>query len=409
MGIILSKTCVLVTTAFVLTLVPGFRRSERSLLSLRDRGTALLVFMILGLVEQTVVGQTGWFNHRIVVVCAAGLLAGPSVGVAVACFVTWMAVAWAGRPPGPVFISMLCGGLGGGWLYRWRPKLAQQPLTGLCLTATVSCLRDGLTFLCVPQALAGEQISRQMGMAPVLQGLGTALILAIVALVRDRDEQTQAANAAEVRSLHSRMNPHFLFNTLNTVAALARIAPGKIPCATGRIRHFLRANFDQHEQALVPLAEELEVVRTYLDIESLRYGDRLKLEEAVDPSLLEALIPPFSLQPLVENAVQHGLRSSPKAGCLHLRVRRRIGDWLDMSVRDDGPGVAATEVERVFFALGSGVHALSLLRRRLQGLFGRSFWLEVCSDVGQGTTVTLRIPLQTQSDVRTQSSSTVAS
>ena len=238
MGIILSKISVLVTTAFVLTLVPGFRRSERSLLSLSDRGTALLVFMILGLVEQTVVGQTGWFNHRIVVVCAAGLLAGPGVGVAVAFFVTWMAVAWAGRPAGPVFISMLCGGLGGGWLYRWRPKLAQQPLTGFCLTATVSCLRDGLTFLCAPYALAGEQIFRQMGMAPVLQGLGTALILAIVAMVRDRDEQTQAANAAEVRSLRSRMNPHFLFNTLNTVAALARIAPGKIPRAAGRIRIF---------------------------------------------------------------------------------------------------------------------------------------------------------------------------
>jgi two-component system LytT family sensor kinase len=344
MGIILIKICVLVTTAFVLTLVPGFRRSERSLLSLRDRGTALLVFMILGLVEQTVVGQAGWFNHRIVVVCAAGLLAGPGVGVVVAGFVTWMAVAWAGRPPGPVFISMLCGGLGGGWLYRWRPKLAQQPLTGLCLTATVSCLRDGLTFLCAPHSLAGEQTFRQMGMASVLQGLGTALILAIVALVRDRDEQTQAATAAEVRALHSRMNPHFLFNTLNTVAALATIAPGKIPRAAGRIRHFLRASFDQHEQELVPLAEELEVVRAYLDIESLRYGNRLKLEEAIDPSLLEALIPPFSLQPLVENAVQHGLQSSPKAGCLHLMVRRRIGDWLDMSVRDHGPGVAATDV-----------------------------------------------------------------
>jgi LytS/YehU family sensor histidine kinase len=80
-----------------------------------------------------------------------------------------------------------------------------------------------------------------------------------------------------------------------------------------------------------------------------------------------------------------------------------------MSVRDDGPGVAATEVERVFFALGTGVHALSLLRRRLQGLFGRSFWLEVCSDVGQGTMVTLRIPLQTQLDVRAQSFPTGAS
>jgi LytS/YehU family sensor histidine kinase len=409
MDIIFSKICVLVTTAFALTLVPGFRRSERSLLSLRDRGTALLVFMILGLVEQAVVGETGWFNHRIVAVCAAGLVAGPGVGVAVAGFVTWMAVAWAGRPLGPVAISMLCGGLAGGWLYRWRPNLAQQPLTGFCLASTVSCLRDGLTFLWAPHALAGVQIFWQLGIAPVLQGFGTALILTIVALVRDRDRQTQAATAAEVRALQSRMNPHFLFNSLNTVAALATIAPGKIPRAAGRLRHFLRASFEQHEQALVPLAEELGVVRAYLDIESLRFGNRLQFEQAIDPSLLEALTLPFSLQPLVENAVQHGLQSSPKAGCLRLVVRRRIGDWLEMSVRDDGPGVAATEIERVFFALGPGVHALSLLRRRLQALFGRSFRLEVSSDIGQGTTVTMRIPLQTQSGIRANSFPTAAS
>jgi two-component system LytT family sensor kinase len=394
MGIIFSKICVLVTTAFALTLVPGFRQSERSLLSLRDRGTALLVFMILGLVEQTVVGQTGWFNHRIVAVCAAGLVAGPGVGVAVGGFVTWMAVAWTGRPAGPIAISMLCGGLAGGLICGWRPKLAQQPLTGFCLTAVVACLRDGLTFLWDPHALAGVQIFWQLGIAPVLQGLGTALILTIVALVRDRDKQTQAAAAAEVRALQTRMNPHFLFNTLNTVAALATIAPNKIPRAAGQIRRFLRASFDQHEQALVPLAEELGVVRAYLDIESLRLGDRLKVEETIDPSLSEALIPPFSLQPLVENAVQHGLQSSPQAGCLRLVVQRRIRDWLEMSVHDDGLGVAATEIEQVFFASGPGAHALSLLRRRLQGLFGRSFCLEVRSEIGQGTTVTVRIPLK---------------
>jgi predicted kinase len=96
-------------------------------------------------------------------------------------------------------------------------------------------------------------------------------------------------------------------------------------------------------------------------------------------------------------------------------LARTYEDWtrphlvLDTAKKSIGPGVAATEVERVFFALGSGAHALSLLRRRLQGLFGPSFWLEVCSDVGQGTMVTLRIPLQTQLDVRTQSFPTVAS
>jgi two-component system sensor histidine kinase LytS len=239
----------------------------------------------------------------------------------------------------------------------------------------------------------------QMGIAPVLQGLGTALLLAIVALVRDRDEQTQVAASADVRALQSRMNPHFLFNALNTLAALATIAPREVPRATGRLRHFLRAAFDQHERELVPLEEELAVVRAYLQIESLRLGNRLKLDQAIDPGLAEALIPPFSLQPLVENAVQHGLQSSPKAGCLRLVVRRQMGEWLDMSISDDGHGVPSTEVERVFFAVRPRVHALSLLRRRLQGLFGRSFRLEVCSDVGQGTTVTMRIPLRKGSEL----------
>jgi two-component system sensor histidine kinase LytS len=158
------------------------------------------------------------------------------------------------------------------------------------------------------------------------------------------------------------------------------------------LRHFLRASFDQHEQALAPLEEELTIVRLYLDLEMLRFGSRLNVEQAIDPGLSKVLIPPFSLQPLVENAVEHGLHSSPQAGRLSLVVRS-AGQWLEMSISDDGQGVPSTKVEQLFFAERQRVHALTLLRRRLQGLFGRSFQLEVRSEVGQGTTVTLRIPL----------------
>jgi LytS/YehU family sensor histidine kinase len=223
--------------------------------------------------------------------------------------------------------------------------------------------------------------------------------MAIVASARDRDEQARAAASAEVRALQSRMNPHFFCNALNTLASLATIAPHKIPRAIGQLRHFLRAGFDQPDRALIPLEEELTVVRAYLEIESLRLGSRLKLEQAIDPGLAEALVPPFSLQPLVENAVQHGLQSSPKAGCMRLVVRHQVGEWLDIGISDDGQGVPSTEVERVFFALRPRVHALWLLRRRLQALFGRAFRLEVCSDVGQGTTVTMRIPLRRRCNV----------
>jgi two-component system LytT family sensor kinase len=386
-----NDICILVAAAFVLTFVPGFRREERSLLSMRDKGTALLVFLVLGLVEEAGVSRSGWLNERIVAVCVAGLMAGPWVGVAVSLFVTWLAVTLDGFPLTSIAISMVGGGLSGGWLYYWRPKLAQHPLTGFSLTLAVSLVRRGLICLDASKVGGALQTFRQIWAAPIMQGLGTALILAILARVRDRDEQTRAAVSAEVRALQARMNPHFLFNALNALAALATFAPREIPRAAGRLRHFLRASFDQHERPLVPLEEELAVVRAYLDIESLRFGNRLKVEETIDPELSELLAPPFSLQPLVENAVQHGLQSSATASRLRISVHLE-GEWLEMSVCDDGKGVPWWEVEQVFFAENPRAHALSLLRRRLQALFGRSFRLEVRSDVGEGTKVTLAFP-----------------
>jgi two-component system sensor histidine kinase LytS len=378
------------------------------LLSRRDQGTALLVFLVLGLVEEATVSHAGWFHETTVAVCAAGLVAGPWVGLAVSVFVSWLAVAHDGLPLGSIAISMLCGGLAGGWLYRWRPKLAQHPLTGFCLTLGVSLLRSGLIFLGAANSSAALHRLEEIGMAPVLQGLGTALILAIVEQVRDRDEQTRAAASAEARALQARMNPHFLFNALNTLAALSRVAPREVPPATGLLRQFLRASFDQQERLLVPLEEELAIVRAYLDIESLRLGDRLKVEQAIDPGLLKVLIPPLSFQPLVENAVQHGLHSSPRAGRLQLVVRSK-GPWLELSVSDDGQGVPSTDAEHVFFGERSRIHALVLLRRRLEGLFGRLFELEARSEIGEGSTVTMRIPLRKRFGVGLESPRAITS
>jgi two-component system sensor histidine kinase LytS len=132
------------------------------------------------------------------------------------------------------------------------------------------------------------------------------------------------------------------------------------------------------------------------------------VEQAIDPGLLKVLMPPFSFEPLVENAVQHGIHSSPRAGRLHLVVRP-TGEWLEMSVTDDGHGVPQTEVERLFFEERPRAHALVLLRRRLQGLFGRSFQLEVRSEIGEGTTVTMRIPLLKPFGVSVESSRAITS
>ena len=408
MDTIFNDVCVLVTAAFALTLVPGFKQPERSLLSRRDQGTALLVFTTLGLLEEATASHAGWINERIVAVCAAGLLAGPSVGLAVSVFVTWLAVAYHGLPFGSVGLSMLLGGLAGGCVYRWRPRLAQQPLAGFCLALGVSLLRAGLISFCAPDSHVALHSRPGTAIGAVVQGLGAALILAIVGQARDRHDQTRAVALAEVRALQARMNPHFLFNALNALGALSRLAPREVPRATGRLRQFLRASFDQQERLLVPVEEELAVVRAYLGIESLRLGDRLKVEQTIDPRSLDALVPPFSLQPLVENAVQHGIESSPRAGRLQLMVRPS-GSWLEMRVSDDGQGVPSTEVEQLFFGERPRVHALVLLRRRLRGLFERSFQLEVRSEIGGGTTVTMRVPLRKRLGVNLESQSFITS
>src|SRR5215469_4658803 len=390
--LIIGKICVLVTAAFVLTLAPAFR-SDRSRLSFRDRGTALLVFLVLGLVEEATVRQTMCFNHRIIAACAAGLMAGPMVGLTVAGFVTWLAVAYDGFPLLSIGISMLFAGLAGGWLHRRWPVLAAHPLTGFGLTFFVTLVRDGLLFFWPSLSPSTPMSLGHLVLAPLLQGLGTMLVLAVMAQVREHDEQVRAAASAEVRALQARMNPHFLFNALNSLAALATISPREVPAAAGRLRHFLRASFDQQDRTLVPVAEELAVVRAYLDIEALRFGTRLTVEQSIDPAAADTVVPPFCLQPLVENAVRHGIQSSAGAGRLKVVVRP-VDSWLEMSVTDDGKGVPASEIEKVFFEQRPRAHALLLLRRRLQELFGHSFTFAVSSEVGHGTTVTVRIPLQ---------------
>jgi two-component system sensor histidine kinase LytS len=315
------------------------------------------------------------------------------VGVIVGAVVTWLAVTFDGTPVVTIGFAMLLGGLAGGLIHQWRPKLAQNPWTGFVLTLAVSWLRNGLLLIFAPGHVLGAETWHQLEVAPIIQALGTALIVAIVAQARRRDDQARAAASAEVRALQARMNPHFLFNALNALAGLATVSPREVPHAVGRLRKFLRASFDQPEQALISLEEELAVVRAYLDIETLRLGSRLKLERNIEPGLANALVPPFSLQPIVENAVQHGIHSAPYAGRLRL-VINTVGRCLEVSVSDDGQGVPSAEVEDIFFGNRSDVHAMALLRRRLQSLYQKGFHLEVRSELGQGTTVRMRIPLR---------------
>ena len=389
---IFNKICVLVTAAFALTLVPGFRRSESSLLSVSDRGTALLVFMLLGLAEQVAVGRSGWYNHRIVAACSAGLLAGPGVGAVVAAFVTWLAVAYDGRPLVICGFAMLSGALA-------SRRLAVSVAPQACATSPDRILlnRDNLVLarrLDLP--MQSRYGTGDAYFYPTRNGSSAARARhSLDTGCCGLDTRSRSANCGSGlgRGARSSVAHEPAFLVLNTFATLATIAPREIPRAAGQLRHFLRASFDQSDRTLIPLEEELTVVRAYLDIESLRLVNGLILELAIESGLTEALVPPFSLQSLVENAMQHSLQCWRKTRCLSLVVCRRIEEWLDVIVSDDGEG-PSTQSDQICFVERLSDHALTLLRRRLRGLYGRSFKLAVRSKMGGGTTVTMRIPLR---------------
>jgi LytS/YehU family sensor histidine kinase len=180
---------------------------------------------------------------------------------------------------------------------------------------------------------------------------------------------------------------------LNSLARFATAESQKIPYAIGHLRRFLRASFDQHDRPFVRLEEELSVVSAYLEIESMRWPGQLEVVQNVDARGLQALIPPFALQGLVENAVVHGRRPAPEVCRVQITISAKH-ERLEMTITDNGMGVPGTQVEQVFFPERPQVGRLILLRRQLDQSFGKSFKLEIDSEIGVGTTAALSLPLQ---------------
>ncbi len=212
---------------------------------------------------------------------------------------------------------------------------------------------------------------------------------------RQAREARLAAQLAEARlgALRMQLNPHFLFNSLNAVAVLVRDqrnadAARVIELLGGVLHQVLQGEKRQQ----VTLAEELAFLEQYLAIEQVRFSDRLTVRWNVAPEVRDALVPEFILQPLVENAVRHGMARRSAPGTIEISAARGDGDdaTLLLSVRDDGPGFRPD-------AAGAGV-GLANTRARLETLFGERARLEVGDVAGGGTVATIRLPLRRGSD-----------
>jgi LytS/YehU family sensor histidine kinase len=199
---------------------------------------------------------------------------------------------------------------------------------------------------------------------------------------------------ARLDALRMELNPHFLFNTLNAISGLVRRRDyDEAVQVLARFGDLLRITLDREAEQTTSLAKELEFLRLYLDIERVRFHDRLEVEIDVDPSLLDVRVPTLILQPLVENAVRHGIARKPGAGSIHIEVRHtRAG--LRLTVTDTGVGFGA----EARLSRGDGV-GLSNTHARLSQLYGASATLELAETEGGGATVTVNLPLADQDSI----------
>ena len=205
--------------------------------------------------------------------------------------------------------------------------------------------------------------------------------------------ETQVVQA-RLGALKMQLQPHFLFNTLNAVVSLVRARRGREAEDTlAHLSDLLRWVLDDSEHQEVPLSRELEYVRLYLAVERVRFSDRLQVEMRIAPDALDAAVPHLCLQPIVENAIRHGIEASAAAGQLVIGARR-VGGMLELVVEDDGPGLRGVRQP-----VGIG---LANTRLRLAELYGDRAALTLANALDGGAIVTLTLPFRECEDPVTQ-------
>jgi len=204
------------------------------------------------------------------------------------------------------------------------------------------------------------------------------------------EEQERLLVEARLAALTSQINPHFLFNTLNSVASLIRTDPDQARVMVVKLSKVLRRLLRKHEN-FSPLRDELSFIEDYLSIEVVRFGEKLRFEKDVDADTLDLLVPSMLLQPLVENSIKHGLSSKVEGGTIRIRTHRGESK-LQLLVEDDGIGIPEA---RLATLLDQGI-GVSNVNERLKVLFANEYRMWIESQPGRGTRIQIEMPeLQT--------------
>ncbi len=290
-------------------------------------------------------------------------------------------------------------------LYRWvrrnfpQPRFDRQFLM-LILIVLFEGVREWLARMYPGRLFA--LVSDSWGLqalvwlsAPVVVGISLKVWNALRLEIR-LEEQKHLLLEARLDALQRQINPHFLFNTLNSIASLVRSKPELAREMTVKLANILRALLKDHD-TYVPFSHELSFTDDYLDIEVVRFGaDKLRVEKDIDPRTMNVLVPSILLQPLIENSIKHGLEPRIHGGTVTVRSRL-LGDRVSIEVADDGVGIVArpdSSLQRT----GNGI-GMQNVRERLEVLYGSQARFTVVSNPGRGTLVSIELPANLIDDV----------
>ena len=237
---------------------------------------------------------------------------------------------------------------------------------------------------------------------------GLAALFSTQLELEEVETQARLLATAEIRRLQAQINPHFLFNSLGAIASFCRTEPAKARTLLQNLSMYMRKNLDNSRE-LIPLADELEQVEAYLAIEQARFGERIQVKASITPEAKTWLVPPLMVQPLVENAIRHGLSCKEEGGCVELFANVQA-DTLVVEVHDNGVGMSAERIREALELRSSAAWSadkigLSNCHERLVRRYGAEHGLHIESEPGAGTCVTLRIPKNGGQDLASPRSS----
>ena len=247
-------------------------------------------------------------------------------------------------------------------------------------------------------AFRGSLVAKGLGQFVAIgTTVGIATLVELHETLRRREShalQLQARLAeARLQALSLQLHPHFLFNTLTAIAVLLHRDPAGADTMLTRLADLLRATLRRPAQNEIPLRDEIALLGRYIDIMRVRFGDRLTVDAQVPPELGDWLVPSFVLQPLVENALEHGIARRAGPGLVVVAAERR-DDRLVLSVSDDGPGLSGDGLANAADGLtGEGI-GLSNTRLRLEQLYGAGRWLTLAPVPAGGTRASVEVPLR---------------